>query len=349
MSLPGGPMGAGGPPGMSLPGPMGAGGPPPGAPPGGPGQPYPGSMGPGGPGMTGGMMTSVPQEVDHLLMRFIDMDVKPGFSYQYRIRVRMRNPNFGQRDKVSKPDDAKREFLEGPWVQIPQIVTVPSEMYFYAFDSDAYLNNVKDLVERSGKELALKNLLEERGVQDGTRAVIQMHSWLPQVRIDGAGNKTEPVGSWVVAEMPVARGEYIGRRQLIELPLWSAGLVNYVLRELSGGVKVFGIKDAKNQPKGWPVNFKTPLILVDFEGGRSKTNIAGREVTDDSSTEMLILRPDGKMLVRSSAQDMEEANRKARNENWDAWLKRVKERKEVPATGAPGAPGEGPGFGRPKS
>ena len=82
-------------------------------------------------------------------------------------------------------------------------------------------------------------------------------------------------------------------------------------------------------------------MLVDFEGGKTKADLADRTVTDDSATEVLILRPDGKLLVRNSGDDQEDPDRKARQETWDNWLARVRERRDAPPTMNPMDPGGG--------
>lgn len=307
-------------------------------------QPGPGGVAPGMPGgmAPGGMAGSLTEmpEVEYTLLRFLDIDPRPGYSYQYRIRVKMKNPNHNQFDKVSRKSDATVETLRGPWAQLPEVITIPPESFVYAGDAEEYLREVDVLWKRYGREPKLRDIMEHRQVQEGRRAVVQFETWMPQIRIDGSGNKTEPIGTWVVAEMPVAAGDYIGRRQLVELPLWSASQQAYVLRDLAGGVKIAGVK---NQPKGWPVNFRTLSVLVDFEGGKTKANLADRTITDDSATEVLILRPDGKLLVRNSAADREDPARKQRQDTWDSWLTRVKERKDAPPT----MPGDmGGGFGR---
>jgi hypothetical protein len=281
-------------------------------------------------------------EVEYTLLRFLDVDPRPGYSYQYRIRVKMKNPNHNQPDKVSRKSDAKVETLYGPWAQLPEIITVPPESFVYAADADEYVKDVDEKFRQYGRELAIRNVMEYRQVQEGKRAIVQFQTWMPQIRIDGSGNKTEPIGTWVVAEMPVAAGEYIGRRQLVELPLWSAGQQAYVLRELSGGAKLAGLANQKNQPKGWPVNFRTQSVLVDFEGGKTKAELADRTVTDDSATEVLILRPDGQLLVRNSVADAEDPKKKARQETWDKWLERVRQRKDMSQMmGGPMEPGGG--------
>lgn len=348
-AMPGGAVpprgGSAAPPGGQFP--PGSAAPPGGAIPPGASAQAPGSFSsPGGdptrPGVTGTLQSTTGPESDYLLLRFIDPDVLPGHAYQYRIRVKMKNPNYKKPTLVARPDDAGVETLTGMWASLGEVVRVPAESYLFAGDPAKYVEHVDALADRYGKEPALKNLMDERAVQEGRKAVVQVQQWTQQIRLD-SGTKTEPVGTWVVSDLAVSPGEYIGKRQLVELPLWSAGLGNYVLRELTSGVKVWGVRDQRNQPKGWPVNFKTLSVLVDFDGGKVKTRVNDREVTDDANTELLILRPDGKMLVRNSAADAEDEARKERTAKWDDWLKRVRERKGTATAGNP----SDPNFGRP--
>ncbi|MGL6074102.1 MAG: hypothetical protein ACRC8S_08075 [Fimbriiglobus sp.] len=358
-SMPGGFGGGGmrgGPGGMTGGPPSGAfpGGPPPGAFPGGPS---------GGPpaGVTGGITGMPPgtgtgalsnQQVNplddiiqHTLLRFLDVDVLPGYSYQYRVRVIVKNPNFGATNEVSQPELAKQELLYGPWVQLPETITIPSDQYLFAHDTTDYVTYTTKLYEEYGKEPAIRKFFEYEDVAAGKRTVVQIHQWMPAIRIEGAGSKTEPVGSWVVAEIPVGPGEYIRKRQLIELPLWSGGLGNYVLRELGGGVKVASVKNPKHQPRGWPINFRTSMILVDFDGGNKKARVNDKDIVDNSDSELLILGADGKLSIRNSGTDLAEKNRTERDSIWLDWINRVKARKDMSAP-AGGPPGTGGGFER---
>src|SRR5204863_1389920 len=101
-------------------------------------------------------------------------------------------------------------------------------------------------------------------------------------------------------------GEYIGKKTYVKLPLWSSADTAYVLREVSDKV----LPKAKEQPKGWLVDFGTRSVLVDFEGGKVVTKAGGRTITEDVATELLVLRADGKLVVRSSALDEQDPVRK---------------------------------------
>ncbi|MCZ2343413.1 MAG: hypothetical protein LC104_16715 [Bacteroidales bacterium] len=288
---------------------------------------------PPGAGAIPGQMNPMAQhgpDLDVLLLRFLDVDVLPGYSYQYRIRVRMKNPNFGKEKEVREPNDAKKEILEGPWVILPEIVTFPAEAHLYAYNTEKYVETsetiVRDLAAGDVKALGLLNLLYDvLNVKRGRHAVVQMQTWMPQVR--ATGSSVEPVGTWVVSEMPVVPGEYIGRRQLVKLPLWSSSAAGYILRELANAIAIQGVPQ-KSQPKGWAVNFETKSVLIDFEGGNVRQDIAGKRVEDATATELLILRPDGKLTYRNSARDMADAQRTARDKEWNDWLTRVRDRRD---------------------
>jgi hypothetical protein len=292
--------------------------------------------------------TAVVNEVDNFLLRFVDCDVRPGYTYEYRIRLRMVNPNFGQNDLVANPEYAKEGYklLKSNWKQLvtPQPITVPAESFLYAEDVRAYRDQVNKEYPGEGKGAnaetkAINKLLQVKDDQ----AVVQVATWMEQVKA-GDSTKREPVGGWVVAEMPVGRGEFVGRKQIIKLPLWSSETQQYVLRELSEKV----VK-GKHQPKGWVVDFSTQSVLVDFEGGRVKSRTAyrfddkgnlvpgGRTIEEDAATELLIARPDGKLVVHSSQRDQADPTRKEIVDRWTEWVKEVEKHKtaEDGTTGEP--------------
>jgi hypothetical protein len=83
---------------------------------------------------------------DHCLVRVIDITIEPGKTYEYRLQVRMGNPNYGRKD-VASADYAQGEMLstdDRKWLVIPNKLSVPSDMLFYALDQ-------KDFKESDGK------------------------------------------------------------------------------------------------------------------------------------------------------------------------------------------------------
>src|SRR5262249_13232861 len=53
--------------------------------------------------------------LEAMLVRFMDVDVTPGYAYEYRIQVKVANPNYGRFKEVSQPDHAKtKDLLSDP-------------------------------------------------------------------------------------------------------------------------------------------------------------------------------------------------------------------------------------------
>jgi len=280
-------------------------------------------------------------EIENLLLRFVDVNVEPGKTYEYRIRLRMANPNFGLQREVANPKYATVKEIPSPWRELPNKITIPTESFLYAADVAAYRDKIKD---EYGKERALLDRLQVKENQ----AVIEMCKWTEEVRT-GDGGRREPIGAWVVADMPVGRGEYIGHKHYVKLPLWSSENKMYVLREVPEKVipPKPNLKDPP-QPRGWLVDFTTQSVLVDFEGGKVVTKVPGKQpVTEDVGTELLIVRADGKLVVKNSMYDEKDENRTAIIGGWEKWVKEVEKRKTsgteetspfAPKGGGPGIP-----------
>lgn len=307
----------------------------------------PGAKGPTPPkkGGDGKLDGAQPVSIDHLLVRFIDCDVRPGYSYQYQIQIELVNPNWGRPNDMANPAQAtepKYQFLKGEWSVLDQVTKVPEESFLYAYDPAQYRDEVKEKYKEQPK-------LRERLQAKDNQAAVQAMAWLEQVKTDTSGQR-EPVGAWVVAEMPVGRGEYVGRRTFVHLPLWSSEQNQYVFRELSAERVV---RD-RVQPKGWLVDFSTRAVLVDFDGGRVKTRKAdGKLIDEDVTTDLLIAGPDGRLQVRSTAVDGPDKNRQEIAGIWGRWIRQVEENRPAAAVGTnnpflrPGQPPPGSGGSSP--
>lgn len=317
----------------------------PGGGPRGPGSPDGMAAGPGGQMGAAGQMPMVstndpkyyPLNEDFLLIRFLDPTIRPGHSYQYRIRVVMKNPNLKLDALVSQPDFAKKEKIESPTWNVPGTATIPPETYVYAQNQKKYEEKVK---EKFQKNSAMQELLLPK---DG-KTVVQIHQWAESVRLNA--NTSEPIGTWIIGEVPVGPGEYVGRKHLVQLPTWSAERSAYALKELPGGIKLK--PPARETPKGWLVDLTSASVLVDFEGGKYRGTVNNNTVQDESDVEMLIVRPDGSVTVRNSAADAATPAREYREKSWNEWLKKSEEqgnRMTQQGTGAPGAGGGQPGGG----
>jgi hypothetical protein len=281
---------------------------------------------PGAPGSP--VLPASMAELEHMLIRFLDVDVRPGFTYQYRVRVKMKNPNFGSK-LVARPDDAKQLELFGPWVAIANQVNVPMDHNMYAGDPIAYAEKIR----KDFKDPKVINLLDNK---NGEVPVIQFQAWTERIPIDSG--RSEPAGYWVVAEVPVNRGEYVGRKQLVTLPMWSSEKVAFILQELPK----YSVRGANEKPKGLLVDFTSDTLMVDYEGGKSRAKVGERIVEDEADVEVMMLKPDGTVIVRNSGRDREEIERKAREEAWRKWLDEIRAQTEKL-----GQPGGSTGSGNP--
>ena len=264
------------------------------------------------------------------------MTIEPGKSYQYRIRVRMANPNFGRKDVVSgfqteeelKPDADPKKI----WFEVPDIVTVPSELHYYAVDQKPAPGTPK--------------MRGEQTTPSRDQTTLQIHKYLEKVNPDKS--KEAKVGEWAVAErIFVARGEVIDRPVRVEVPVLVEELTVVNRTPKKKELEWFRLPttpvNGKREP-GIDVNFDSgvparPAVLVDFHGGPVTTKLAGVDVKDRSALEVLILSPDGKLLAHNGSVDTEDAERK---KTYEAWKTRIEELrnagKKDPMSTNPGGP-----------
>jgi hypothetical protein len=281
----------------------------------------------------GAQLTELDLIPEYVLLRFLDLQVQSGYTYEYQVRVKLYNPNFGQKDLVGRPSFAEQEEIAGEWVQTPA-VKVTDEAFLYVSD-------VKQTPDR--KPIT----------PTSETAMIQMQRWYEAVPLGADDKRGEPIGDWVVADIPVKVGEYVGGKQAIHLPLWSPTQNMFVLRESSAPERRTTRPTAVPPPSkpGVTVNFSTGSVLVGVEGGTGPYPAPPRNpkltVADDAGTELLMLTPDGRLLAYNSAQQKDDPDRQARQKDFEAWVKQVEEatRGLAPAPGVPGAAGKDP-FGK---
>jgi hypothetical protein len=314
---PGGPGGKfpGGPAGPMLPG-------------GGSGRP--GSIdGPGAPQFPGAPTNSALEALpDYCLGRVIDLTVEPGFTYRYQFQIKMGNPNKDLKNVLS-PSYAEKPYLLSDWYEVKEDVVVPQETYVYALDQKAIEKDYKG--QNSGYTL-----------QKG-QAVFQMHKWLERMPLPNNPKAIEEIGEWVVAErVPVSRGEYLGRNQRVQVPVWKPTQDAFILM----GDKAYNSRYPA--PPGVPVNFSQPdgsdLILVDFDGGEAKYELASGkgQISEPCETEAIVLAPDGRLLVHDSIMDSKDQERDKRLK---AYRERIEEVKKggKPEAASPFSGGRGNG------
>jgi hypothetical protein len=269
---------------------------------------------------------------EYCVLRFLDVTVKPGQTYEYQIRVRMANPNLNKpATEVAYPalaDPRDNPDLKSEIVPVkgldgqPLRVSVPTDLHIYAVDEQA---------------LARKEKREYKGMNAGKahdstkQAVVQIHRWMDQFE-QTVKSVTHffPVGDWVVGErLFVYRGELLSARVPTHVPIWAP---EHSAFTLAGRPPAGRDKKPTEEVTFFKEQSESPL-LVDFEGGsvayqrrgapppkaEDGTPEEGAKPTPPSeikemgtTSELLFLTPEGKLVARNSAQDETDEDRKKR-------------------------------------
>jgi hypothetical protein len=210
-------------------------------------------------------------------------------------------------------------------------VTIPGDYFWYATDQEP------EVKIRNGADFA-------NTPPRSDMTPIQVHRWLEQ------GNEGGPIGSWVIAErFWVRRGDFVGRTDvMVEAPYWNKNKQAFEIFNLPQVAR--GKKAPKGVIKsGLPVNLTTapPSLVVDYDGGpRLNVRIGKESVSSDASAvDMLVLTPEGDLIVRNSRRDTdpEAPEGEERNERYEQWRDRLAELRA--GGGRPALPGMmGPGM-----
>jgi hypothetical protein len=259
-----------------------------------------------------------------VLVRFLDADVQPGQTYQYQVQVRMENPNYGKPREVAFAALAEVKELVSPWT-MTGTVTLPTESYFYVVDQQP---PATPAIAKAVATTASAKVLKSRTGID-TRAPrsdevpFQLHQWVDRVLVDDDAE----VAAWMIAErLLFRRGDLISRPNVeVPVPMWDYHRDAFVL-----GVAVARRKGPKGLPQpayqySLPVNFPLDdtgaFVLADFYGRDERP--AGK--FDEGNVEVLLIGPDGGLVVRSSHQDSDPASARGgeRLQRYRAWLNRL--------------------------
>jgi hypothetical protein len=270
------------------------------------------------------------------LIRFIDVGVEPGKTYEYSVKVRFANPNFDKKDEVLYQDLASIKELESPWATTPPI-TVPEEFHYYAFDEK--LNPYTKISGGSDHDPAKSEPPTAYGLWN---TPVQIHTW--QAIADD-----QTVADWAIAErLLVRRGDIIGKPLvMVEVPVWDKAQQKFKI----GSSNALRGKKSSGQLAGMPIKFirdNPPPMLVDFAGGpKHSVKIGKSTIRDESAVEMLILTTDGKLIVRNSRidSDASEPVGAEREQQFKAWHAKIEDlRKAAMPVGKGGGAGLPGGF-----
>jgi hypothetical protein len=253
------------------------------------------------------------------LVRFIDADVEPGKTYVYAVQVRLANPNFERQDVVAFPKLAEvKELASDGWLVVPP-VTVPAEWDFYTVD--------QYVLDAEAKKHPAKGADTKSTLNHPELVALQIHKWLDKF-VDRRLAYFPEEGDWVILErLLLRRGEPIAKNKVeVELPEWF---------EEKGVFELVGqgpsTKSRKENKDAIALDFAPaagdPPLVVDFVGGVKRDYTLGWRsyVRDDSAVELLVLSPDGRLLLHNSSDDtnIENARGQARDEQYRHWQRRL--------------------------
>jgi len=287
------------------------------------------------------------------LVQFIDVDVEPGATYQYRIKVRLANPNFEQPAGIlayAALADGKERLSD--WFYTRPITIPGDDFLFYITNQDkVFVSKVKSKEPPTDKESSTKAI--------GNKMVpFQIHRFVdiaPQRDKTGNITSNPVVADWTVAErLLVARGEPIGRKCEVEMVVWNQWRTKWEFHDLQPATKS---NPKPTVGKGLAVDFRVdpPVVLLDFTGGKmyyhNPKAANPPNIEDDSEIEALVLMPDMTMKLRNAREDADDrgwdsvssqgSRAQERRKRYEAWKTRLDDFLNPPAPTPPKTPGKG--------
>ena len=279
-----------------------------------------------------------------VLVRFMDVDVKPGTSYEYRVTMYMRNPNLGRKTEVAQEDHASVAVIPSKETVIKyRVPTSSDEMRIYA-NNQYFLPEAKAKAKENEKKIIIapKDAALPQPCGPDTRPLDEKHAHMQLHRWFGAAPNPSGddyvIAEWVVAErVLVRRGEYIGRDKLsVPAVTWS---------KLKEDFEVILPPAVEGKPAigGISLSFLTSPapVLVDFEGGikqASTGGFAGQKVREECAMDLLILNADGSLTMRNSQMDRADPERLR---SYEAYRGRLKQFTTDPDAEGPNRPNGG--------
>lgn len=260
---------------------------------------------------------------EHCLFRVFDTTIEPGIVYQYRLQIRMANPNWGRKD-VDRALAEQKELLSA-WMEVPGTVALSPERIYYVVDEKRI--NPRDKPARNDPRWEMW----QQETIPSQQVVLQFHRWVELASANPKNaDEQDQVGDWVIADrVQVARGDYVGQKVKVDLLMWKFSRDSFVLlREGANPSPRVPAHTGIEVEFGQDRDEGKETILVDFRGGPQAYQpiTAPARVFDTSRLEVLMLSPEGKLLARNSADDERSKARMIRRARWRRQVETLKGR-----------------------
>jgi hypothetical protein len=229
---------------------------------------------------------------EYCLVRYFDVHVDPGQTYEYRLQIMLADPAS---DKDKETADKQ---LVSSWVQLPGTISIPVEFIFYAVDQKELDPKRFPRAEAAGKD----------------QVATQLHRWLDE--FDPFDSRQPmPVGDWAIAERVLLHaGEYIGGTHSVELPIWSWKDERFILARDPED------RSTNRVPVAFTEENEIAPLLVSYSGGR----VEFRGTREQAPRELLVLMPNGRLVVRNSVADARDPERLQRYHDWRRQIDDIK-------------------------
>jgi hypothetical protein len=239
------------------------------------------------------------------------------------------NPNYSPVPKDRKdtyPQFAKDKVLTSLGWAETDLVKVPPDQSVYALKLPEFGTKLNFEMKKEEPWRWTSFYFPPR--QESNQATVQIHRWVDHFYPDPTkSNDQRAVGEWLVAaRILVERGEFVrDPGYKVPVPIKKPDLFEHELDN--------NPKPQRGQDKIlMPVDFGDETLLVDFEGGDQrydKTESNGEKVKtvsvfDPTPVELLMMRPDGKMIARNSLVDMNDSKRSKRAEAFTARIEKLR-------------------------
>ena len=254
--------------------------------------PYGGGRGPYGPDMAGGpgLTRQVEKPVEYQLFRFMDFDVEPGRRYQYRIQLVLANPNFQVNTRFLTNESVGKSWrIDGDWSDSTEVVSVPRDSRLlagsvkppppgmeFAYEPTAQVIAVTIRME-DGLEAAHEYKVARGQLADFEAALAQEERGRGMPGGYG-GEEEDMMGSAGMGPEAMGYGGMAGPRQPLR-------------------------RDADEDEEEDKIMHATGMLLLDMAGG-DRLHRTDRSLTEPGA--LLLLGPDGNLVVRDELEDEEE-------------------------------------------